>query len=265
MTGIVKRSNVQSLEEEIASLEAEQGVLDEEGVVTKEETPPQENKQGDIPLGKEEETFKKRYGDLRRLSQQQAEKIKELEKAPAKASQTPTTANEAKKWAEANPAAAAVIKALALEELKSNFDPSVKELDSFKKEVETERAQNKILKVHSDFTEVTTSDEFHTWANNQPTRVQDLIFDGDADDVIWAISAYKEQAKNAKRNPDKEAAQAIVKKSSTPTPKDDGNKTYMKESDIERMTANEYAEKEAEILVAQREGRLIYDRSGAAR
>ncbi len=266
MTGVIKRSNIQSLEDEIAALEAEQGVVDEEKVEQEAASTEQVETKQEVTLSKEEETFKKRYGDLRRLSQQQADEIKRLKEAtPAQATAAPTTAAEAKKWAEANPAAAAVIKALALEEVTKTYDPSVKELDSFRKEVETERAQGRILKVHPDFSEITASDEFHTWAESQPARVQDLIYDGGADDVIWALSAYKAQAKNAKYDPDKEAAKAVVKKGSTATPKDDGNKTYVKESDVEKMSATEYAEKEDLITAAMREGRFVYDRSGAAR
>lgn len=267
MTTLIERSfrSEEDLEKEIEELEKEGGIFDEE-----KETPPVEKEERELdtpPVNPEDESWKKRYGDLRRVSQKQAAELKELKEkleSVKAGSEVPKNLEQAKKWAEENPQAAAIIKALAKEELKTSFDPKAKDFDKLKEEIEREREQTKIRKVHPDFDELVESEEFHNWAETQPKRVQDLIYEGGADDVIWAIGAYKKEALNAKQDPDKEAARSVGKKGIS-QPTEDRKGFAFKESEIAKMPISEYEKHEEAILKAMREGRFLYDLTGGAR
>lgn len=263
--------SVTKLEEEIAELERleqEQAGQEEEQEEENEENNVAlvEAKQEEKPLSKEEETFKKRYSDLRRHSQKlsddlkaMSERVKELEKQ--KTSGLPT-AEEAEAWAKANPKAAAIIRALATEQV-SHIAPKNEALEEIQAELERTKAEVKIKKVHPDFEEITAENEFHDWAESQPEGIQNLIYDGTAEEVIWAISQYKKEMKLKTSNPQKEAAKAVGKASpSSPETKGKGRFT---ESMVNKMSLQEYEKNEAAIAEAMSNGTFVYDLSGAAR
>lgn len=253
--------SVTRLEEELAELE--KAHLGEEEVVEEEVEEEQEVVQEPAATTPEEETWKKRHGDLRRLSQKQAEDLKKAnERLNAleheKRSADLPSAEEAEEWAKANPKAAAIIRALANEQSGSSSEDVI----AIKKELEKNKQEVKIKKVHADFEEVTSSDEFHDWAETQTRSVQNLIYDGDVDDVIWALNLYKKEA--AVTNPNKDAAKNVSgKKSDAPT--DTSGKKKFSESQVQKMPLAEYEKHEDAIKESMRTGTFVYDLSGAAR
>lgn len=265
MTQLIQRSNgsIEALEAEIEALEKEAGIINEE---VEEEEVVEEKAVEPQPLSKEEETFKKRYADLRRLQQKQADELKELKAklASGKTQELPIDKESAEKWARENPKAASVIRALVLEQMDTKVTPDMDRLKTMQEEVEKEREQARIRKAHPDFDDIVALDEFHTWAESQPKRVQDLIYDGTADDVIWAIGAYKKETSTPTKEHNK-AAEAVVKGGSKTAPKEDSGKTLYRESEVAKMSLTEYAKHEEAISKAIREGRFSYDLSGAAR
>lgn len=258
--------SIKKLEEEIEALEKEwnaQGEQENEEEVEEdqEEEVEQTSTPEPAPLPKEEESFKKRYADLRRHSQKLADDLKKTqEQLKQKQSAGLPTAEEAAAWAQANPKAAAIIRAIALNETSASSE----ELSAIKERLSRAEQEARIRKVHPDFEEITdeTSD-FHDWAEQQPKSVQNLIYSADADDVIWAIGQYKAN-KAPKPNVEKEAAKAVSPRSKTPTP---ANKTEgrFSESQVQAMSLTEFEKNEAAILASQRNGTFIYDLSGAAR
>lgn len=279
---IVQRSNQTNddLEKEIAELEKQ--YLSENGEVSTEDTrtgdveektsqevktiPPEEDL-----LDPEEKTFKKRYGDLRRHSTKEKEalsaKIAELEEKLKTASHTdvPTDEEEIKSWAENNPKAAAIVKALAKLESEKTADNLKQKMETIEKdyeEVNKEKQRAKILRKHSDFDDLTANDKFHDWAEKQPSRVQDALYDGAAEDVIWAIDLYKLEQLAKTVNPDKDAARQVDTKTKTNAP-GDGKGRRFSESQVERMTANEYEKNQDAIMESIRSGNFDYDLSGA--
>ncbi len=255
---INRPKNIASLEEEIAALEAQEGVVNEEKQETVQPAP-QEPTQPTTP---EEGNWQKRYGDLRKLDQKKADEIKtlraEIEALKAKPQNSPLNAESVKKWVQENPQAAAVIKALALDEV----GPKFKEVEALQEQVRQDKDRVRVLKAHPDFDEIVNSDEFHSWADKQPKRVQDLIYGSDADDAIWAVGAFKEAT--AKGDNGKNAA-TVIKKGSATEPKGAEGGKYLRESEIEAMSLSEYEKRQDEIAEAQKSGRIIYDLSGAAR
>lgn len=222
-------------------------------------------------LDPEEKTFKKRYGDLRRHSTKEKEalaaKIAELEEKLNSTASTdvPTDEEEIKRWAETNPKAAAIVKALAKLESDKAATSLKQKMETIEKdyeEVTKDKQRAKILKKHDDFDDLTANDKFHDWAESQPKRVQDALYDGDADDVIWAIDLYKMTKLAKSINPAKETARQVDTKTRTDSP-GDGKGRRFSESQVDRMTPSEYEKNQEDILEAIKSGNFEYDLSGA--
>ena len=128
-----KSKSTLQLEQEIAELEAQQNppveATPEEPeapkVAKKVEDPVEpkaddsepEKKGDEEPLSKEEETFKKRFGDLRRYSQKKEKELQDqidalsrkLEASAETSAVAPTSEEDVAAWVEANPKAAAAL------------------------------------------------------------------------------------------------------------------------------------------------------------
>ena len=67
------------------------------------------------------------------------------------------------------------------------------------------------------------------------------------------------------KSDNKEAAKAVKSKSNRSEPQTDSTKSYLKESQVDKMSAQEYEKRSEEIMEAIRSGKFIYDLSGSAR
>lgn len=266
---------IKELEDELnklmqGSVEEEESEQVETEVVEKDSfisDRPKKDQPEEAPLSKEEESWKKRYGDLRRHSQKQKEefenRLAQLEKSKAPNNEPPTNPDEVKAWVEKYPQVAAIIQALAEDKAKKLYGDDIQ---SLKKETEKEKKSRelaKIYKAHDDFDDIKDDDKFHDWAESQPVFIQDFVYKGSADQVIWAVNKYKESLET-RPNMDKEAAKTIGKTTKTSPSTGDGKRRFL-ESEVEEMPMSEYVELQEEIQAAMREGRFVYDISGAAR
>ena len=64
---------------------------------------------------------------------------------------------------------------------------------------------------------------------------------------------------------DKDAAKTVTTKDSRSKPQENEESTYLKESEVQRMSPKEYEKRSDEIMEAIRSGKFIYDISGSAR
>ena len=71
------------------------------------------------------------------------------------------------------------------------------------------------------------------------------------------------QAKKSKSG--KDAAKSVTAKNTRNKPQEDESSTYLRESQVEKMSAHEYEKHADEIMEAIRSGKFIYDLSGSAR
>lgn len=216
----------------------------------------------------DEARYKKRYGDLRRHTQKQIGELKaELEAAKAKVPALPSSMEEAKEWAEKNPKAASIIRALVTEQssdTERQLSDRLRELEDQKAAIAREKEETKIRKVHEDFDDLQASSDFHDWAEGQPEAVQNMVYDGDAKAVITAINFYKLEKGISSKTTEREVARNPGRSGRAAVNDRATGKTF-KESEIHRMTIKEYEANEADITEAQRKGRIIYDITGAAR
>ena len=233
------------------------------------------------PTNAEEKTFKKRYSDLRRHQQKQAEEFKtelaalksQLESATKKEMKLPKSDEDIEQWASDYPDVAAIVETIAMKKAKeqsSAIEERLKVIDDMHNSATKEKAEATLMQMHPDFDEIRDSDDFHEWAEEQPKWVQDALYenDNDARSAARAIDLYKADrgiSKSTKGKNDKGAAEAVAPKNKRSKPQSDEASTYLRESQIEQMSAQEYEKHADEIMDAIRSGKFIYDVSGSAR
>jgi hypothetical protein len=235
---------------------------------------------GREPEGAEEKTFKKRYGDLRRHAQKKEQDLQkqidelrtQLEASTKKEIKYPKSEEELGQWMTQYPDVAKIVETIAMKkahEQASEFESKFKQIDEMKMEALREKAEAELMRLHPDFDTIRDSDEFHDWVEEQPKWVQDALYDNDNDAVsaARAIDLYKSDKgiKAKKPSSNKEAAKSIGTRGERNSPDTDDTKSYIRESQIARMSSQEYEKREDEIAEAIRTGKFIYDVSGSAR
>lgn len=235
----------------------------------------------------EDKTWKKRYSDLRSHSdklrndaaareRELAKRIEALEKA--KDTDLPATVEEAKAWVQEYPDLSRVLKQLMREEaqyVKDDVMASVEELEAERRNIAKEKALNEIHKAHPDFTDLVESEDFQEWVERQPVErggiVGQALYDAlynnqtDAKAAIQAVDIYKQDKKASKPvDVSREAVRKVTRTTST-APSQDGGKPKFHESQIADMSIRDYERYEEQIEEARRDGRIVYDLSGAAR
>ena len=257
--------------------ELEQLIKEQKGEVEKEATEPKEEE----PTNAEEKTFKKRYSDLRRHQQKQSEEFKvelenlkrQLSEATKKEMKLPKSDEDIEKWAEEYPDVAAIVETIAMKKAREQsveLEERVKAIDEMQLSATKEKAEAELMRLHPDFGEIRDSDDFHEWADEQPKWVQEALYENenDARSAARAIDLYKADRNIGKEKPSKNgkgAAEAVSTKNTRTKPQESEASSYLKESDVQKMSAQEYEKKSDEIMEAIRSGKFIYDISGSAR
>ena len=231
------------------------------------------------PASSEEKTFKKRYGDLRRHTQEkerefqkQLEELKsQLDTATRKEMQLPKSDEDLEAWAKEYPDVAAIIETIAAkkaQEQSKELEDKFKAVDEMQFNAKREKAEAELMRLHPDFDEIRDSDDFHEWADEQPKWVQEALYenDNDARSAARAIDLYKSDKNiTTKKKSKGNAAEAVTSKNTRSKPQENEASSYLKESEVQRMSAQEYEKRSDEIMDAIRSGKFIYDISGSAR
>ena len=228
----------------------------------------------------EEKTFKKRYGDLRRHMQEKDKDVqnqinelkRQLTDATQKEIKLPKSEEDIDAWVSQYPDVAAIVETIAIKkarEQSSALEERMKTLDEMQSNVTREKAESALLKFHPDFNEIKDEDSFHEWADEQPKWVQDALYenDNDARSAARAIDLYKADMgiTSKKKTNNNDAAKSVNTKSGRNTPQSDESKSYLRESQVNKMTEHQYEKEADSIMEAIRSGKFIYDISGNAR
>ena len=256
-------------EEELQELIAEQKGEAKESVEQEEE-----------PTSKEEKTFKKRYGDLRRHTQQKESELQEqitalksqLNDATRQEIHLPKSDEDIEAWAVRYPDVAAIVETIAIKKAREQSEhlaERVKQIDDMQFNVTREKAENELLNLHPDFNEIKETDEFHNWAEEQPKWIQSALYENenDARAAARAIDLYKADMGISKKRKatNKDAALATNTKNSRSVPQESESSDYLKESVVQKMSSTQYEKNQDAIMEAIRTGKFIYDVSGNAR
>ena len=255
-------------EEELEQLMAEQ-----KGEVQQEEPEPE---------NAEEKSFKKRYGDLRRHQQEKEKELSakiealqaQLSEATKKEINLPKSDEDIEAWAAKYPDVAAIVETIAIKKAKEQaavLEERVKAVDELQMTATREKAEAELLRYHPDFEDIRETDDFHNWVNEQPQSIQDALYENasDARTAARAIDLYKADknitTKKKTKTTDKDAARSVNARNSRSKPDtSDGSKSIL-ESDVQKMSAQEYEKMSDEIMEAIRTGNFVYDLSGNAR
>jgi len=275
----LKRKRIEEEEEEIKRLEAEQAGETESEEQQEEATEETEanSENEEKALSGEEKSFKKRYGDLRRHTQKKEkeweDKLEALKNKSTREGIAPPKSDEdIEEWAKEHPDVAGIVETIAAKKAQEMFakaDIRLQELDDAQVEVTRAKAESKIKESHADFDELREADEFHNWVDEQPKWIRDALYENSDDpaSVVRVIDLYKidnNLTSSDKKTKRKAAASTVTKRSKTQVDVEDANNSIL-ESQVAKMTAQEFEERSEEINKAIRSGKFVYDMSGKAR
>ena len=228
------------------------------------------------PKEPEEASFKKRYGDLRRHTQQlMSQKDQELEKLKSQLDSAakgqikfPKTDDEIEAWSKKYPDVSKIVDTIARKRANEALEEGEKRLGHLK-DLETKltkkEAEQQLMKLHPDFNEIRQDPAFHEWVAMQPLYINDALYKNNTDAMAAAraIDLYKADTGKRKTSSKKSAAQAVGRSTSA-TPAATG-KAKFSESQVARMSDREYDANEEAILEAMKSGAFTYDMTGGAR
>lgn len=233
-------------------------------------------KQTELPTQQEEDTFKKRYGDLRRHLQQKEgasqKKIDELEKQVkqltlATQQPMPKTQEEFEAWKNKYPDIATFIEIIADQKASQRAAQLETELGTVKEKLtvtEKEKAFATLKVLVPDLEEVVGSNEYQGWFEDQPVFVQEeLNTSDDPHKVAYYINAFKTmQNKPVKKAKDSKLdALDTSTKNTGITPNNSKNTWKYTQSQIQKMSTQEYEAQEAEIIASRNAGLILDDLS----
>jgi len=223
-----RSANQKRIEQDEAELKA----LVEGNQPPEEEAPKEEEANTEAKeetLSAEERTYKKRYSDLRKHLNKQAEELKELKAQMQNTSdgkmRPPSSDESIEAWASKYPEIASIVETIATKKAEEKFskaDERLKEIDKITAQANRTKSEDEIRAMHSDFDELRKSDSFHNWADEQPKWVQDALYENQDDprSVIRVIDLYKVDNgmdTKAKRRSTKEAASEVKSRRTTRT------------------------------------------------
>jgi len=224
----------------------------------------------------ENDRYKKRYDDLKSHYDATVGKLKALEVenetlkqgVPAPRIEVPETEAELETFLKEYPDLAKVMLKLSEKTVDSRTTDLRKSLETLEQEKNKkirEYGMEVFKAAHPDAGKIKRDPKFLDWFQKQPKKVQELVNSADVEEAIEGLNLYKAHAGIAvSRAESKKTASTHVKMNNTkdPTPKPG---RIWRESEIAAMSQYDYDTKfKAEITLARKEGRIVYDQSGRA-
>ena len=225
------------------------------------------------PENAEERVFKKRYDDLKRHYDSTLGKHKDevrtlrtqLEQS-SKQFIPPKSKDELESWRKEYPDVYEMVETIAMGKADSRakeMEDKYQNLQVQQEQIAKEKAEVELLKVHPDFNDLRSKDDFHEWAAKQDPVIQDWLYENtsNASLAARALDLYKmdrglgKYSKKEEQSAKKEAAKAISKTKKADAP-DAPTKKVWSNAAISKMNVREYAKYEEEIDKAVREGRI---------
>ena len=261
-----KRDHVAEDEQDIAELEAERN----QDVEAQREEEEEQN------LGAEEQTFKKRYGDLRRHMQKTQEdndrKLRQLqdqvEALTKKQVKLPKSDEELEKWTEQYPDVAKIVETIATKkamEASTDVEEKLRRVEELELKIEREKAETELARLPPDYDDLRQDHDFHNWVAEQPKWIQSALYENDTDflGAAKAIDLYKAETGKKAKKEDKGAAKAV--RSSKRSEELTESKNTWSESRVKQLSGADFERHQEEIEKAIRSGNFDYDLSGGAR
>ena len=216
--------------------------------------------------------YKKRYDDLKKhydskLNEFKSREQELLEQAAENRPSyvAPKSPEELEKFREEYPDVYEVVETvshLQSEEKSKDLREKLEKLQSREQELIRKDAEKRLMDKHPDFEDIRNSDDFHGWAKEQPTSIQDWVYNNadDADLASRALDLFKKDIgmdvapkKSNSKQSKKSAADMVSTKTTSVEPKQEKIWT---EREIAKMSMAQFDKHEAEISQAMQEGRI---------
>ena len=232
-----------------------------------------------VEAKQEEHDYKKRYDDLKKHYDAKLNEFKgereqlagELETVKKRVyemprgAKAPKTMEELQEFKEKYPDVFEVVETVSGIQTESQVAKLREEIASVKereKNLEKEKAFEELLRLHPDFDDLKTDENFLGWLDEQPKQISDGIYKNNTD-AKWAgriISLYKSETgvstKKPTRSKESDAAATVARQQPKEVATKDSTKKIWKGSDIAKMKPWEFEKLEKEIDLAKSEGRI---------
>ena len=239
--------------------------IEAEGSVNREEL---ETKK-DVPYKKPD--YKKRYDDLKKHYDNKLNEFKHREEELLNQVQqpeytAPKTEEELEKFKTDYPDVYEVVETVAHMQSESKakvLEERLSKLQQREQELIQKDAEKRLMERHPDFEDIRNSDDFHTWAKEQPESIQTWIYSNanDADLASRALDLFKKdfgiepiKTKSSSKPTRQSAADMVSTKTTTVEPKQE---KVWSEREIAALSMAEFDKYEQEISDAMQEGRII--------
>ena len=225
------------------------------------------------PAKAEDRAFKKRYDDLKKHYDSTLHKHKDevrslrtqLESS-TKQFVPPKSKDELAAWRKEYPDVYDMVETIAMNKATTRtaeLEDKYKNLQLQQEQIAKEKAEVELLKLHPDFSEIRSKDEFHNWAANQDPTIQGWLYENTSNATLAAraIDLYKmdqgisKLSKREEKDIKKEAAKAISKTKKS-TESEIPKKKIWTTSEISRLKPHQFEKFEKDIDLARLEGRI---------
>ena len=217
--------------------------------------------------------YKKRYDDLKKhydakLNQFKIREQELIEEASKNRTeyQAPKTEEELEEFKKNYPDVFEVVETVAHMQSESKakvLEERLSKLQQREQELIQKDAEKRLYEKHPDFEDIKNSDDFHTWAKEQPDSIQKWIYSNadDADLASRALDLFKKdlgiepvKTKSSSKKTKQSAADMVSTKTTSVEPK---QQKVWSEREIAAMSMDEFDKYEKEISDAMQEGRIV--------
>jgi hypothetical protein len=225
------------------------------------------------PANAEDRVFKKRYDDLKKHYDSTVNKHKDevrtlrsqLESS-TKQFVPPKSKQELEAWRKEYPDVYDMVETIAINKATTQtaeLEDKYKNLQIQQEQIAKDKAEVELLKMHPDFSDIRSQDDFHKWAADQDPTIQGWLYDNTSNAKLAAraIDLYKmdrglsKLTKKEEKDVKKEAAKAISKTRKS-TESEITTKKIWTTSEISKLKPHEFEKYEKDIDLARLEGRI---------
>jgi len=245
-----------------ADKETDDTATDSEDTASEDAATPEER-----PVNAEEKVFKKRYDDLKRhydstVNKHKGEtlKLKRQLEDNADKIKLPKTKEEIEAWRTKYPDVYDVIETIAhtkADEKAKKVETGLRELETKQQEVQKDKAEVELAKLHSDYNDIRADEKFHEWVGQQDSTIQGWLYENTTNAILAAraIDLYKMDTGYGKKKSNKlEASKSVT--STSKRDMDTGDKKIWTLTEIAKLKPQQFAKMEKEIDLARQEGRI---------
>ena len=215
--------------------------------------------------------YKKRYDDLKKhydskLNEFKSREVELLNQVQQPEYKAPKSEEELEQFKNDYPDVYEVVETVAHLQSESKakvLEERLSKLQEREQQLVRQSAEKRLVERHPDFEDIRNSDDFHTWAKEQPKSIQDWIYSNadDADLASRALDLFKkdfgidlpQETKSSSKPTKQSAADMVSTKTTTVEPKQE---KVWSEREIAALSMAEFDKYEKDISDAMQEGRI---------